>query len=38
MASVEKKKSVNVISASGKGEKILFNIQELKELALCFCT
>ena len=38
VASVEKKKSVNVMSASGEGEKILFNIQELKELALCFCT
>ena len=37
-ASVEKKKSVNVMSASGEGEKLLFNIQELKELALCFCT
>ena len=37
MASVKKKKSVNVMSASAEGEKILFKIQELKELALSFC-
>ena len=38
MASVEKKKSVNVMSASAEVEKILFKIQELKEVALSFCT
>ena len=38
MASVNKKKGVNVMSASVEGEKILFKIQELKELALSFCT
>ena len=38
MASDDTKKSVNVMSASAEGEKILFKIQELKELALSFCT
>ena len=38
MVSVEKKKSVNVMSASAEAEKILFKIQELKEVALSFCT
>ena len=35
-ASVEKKKSVNVVSASADSEKILSEIPELKELALFF--
>ena len=38
VASDDTKKSVNVMSASAEGEKILFKIQELKELALSFCT
>ena len=38
VASVDKKKSVNVMTASVGGEKIWFKIQELKELALSFCT
>ena len=38
VTSVEKKTSVNVMSASAEGEKIFFKIQELKELALSFCT
>ena len=36
VASVEKKKSVNVVSASADSEKILSEIPELKELALLF--
>ena len=34
VASVEKKKSVNVVRASADSEKSLFEIPELKELAL----
>ena len=36
VASVEKRKSVNVVSASADSEKILSEIPELKELALFF--
>ena len=36
MASVEKKKSVNVVSASAEGEKISSEIRQLKELALFY--
>ena len=37
VASAEKKKFVNAMSASAEIEKILFKIQELKEIALSFC-
>ena len=37
VASVEKKTFVNAMSASAEIEKILFKIQELKQLALSFC-